>query len=138
MEINSLRCVLQIIFLVHIRHENNRELKSLALMDTHYPYNIIILGHGVRLSHVHLIFLQLINIPQKIEQTVQACIFVLGRLVHKHVKIRHPALSVFLRCRIDYIFRIVYEVFYQLMDWHIGSLLSVCVRKIKEFVDFDG
>ncbi len=69
-------------------HKNHRKFQPLALVNRHNPHRIGILPHNLRFPVIHLIFLQLVNIADKMVQPMVTALFIRSRLFQKHKKIR--------------------------------------------------
>ncbi|MBT9154252.1 MAG: hypothetical protein DDT39_00921 [Firmicutes bacterium] len=69
-------------------HKNHRKLQPLALMHRHYPYYIVVLAAGVRLTEVTLPFLQTLNKSKKPKQPFVRRSFKLVAAVKQRPEVR--------------------------------------------------
>ena len=83
----SLR-ILRVKSLPHSRGKYHGELKSLALVNTHDPHCVGLFVQNSRLSVVHVIFLQLLDIADEIKQPLIARPLEGCRFLREHLHIR--------------------------------------------------
>ncbi len=77
----------QIEFTIQSRHKADRKLQTFTFMDRHDPDNIRLLGKKGRFSKIHIIFLQLLHIADKLKQPMITGRFKFHRLFQQHFQI---------------------------------------------------
>ena len=129
--------ILPVELLSHSCQKNNREFQSFALMDTHDPHGVIFLSHCGRLAEIGIIFLEIFNISDKMEQPLVAGLLIFRRFLHQHIQVRPPGLSCRHRRDIIIIAGFLIQPVNQLMDRQIGSkptkLLQLFKKAIQTF-----
>ena len=99
MDHNACRGILNVEPLSHSGHNHNREFQSFTLMDTHQTNCIRLLIVKPGFPKVYIIFLELINITDKmIQSLITGCLKCLCP-GDQHIKIRAPSFSFFQNAR---------------------------------------
>ena len=71
----------------HAGDKDHRKFQTLALVDTHNLHCIFIFGKNVRLPEIHLVFLQILYIPDKVKETPIAGTLIIPGLLKKHQQV---------------------------------------------------
>ena len=74
----------------HPCRKDNRKLQSLTFVDAHDPHRIFLFSTDIDLTKIHLIFLQLFHIPDKIKQPTVTGALIFHGFFHQHLQICLP------------------------------------------------
>ena len=127
-ENNGILAVLLIDLMMHSCCKYNRKFQSLTFMDTHDAHYIRIFAQSVRLSEIHLIPLQLVDITDKMKQSAIACGLICGRLRQQHLQIRFSFFSIRPRTDIGKISSLTKQLIDQIVHRQFPFALSKIVQ----------
>ena len=129
---NTLLDILHIKLLAHTDNKDNRELQSLTFMNAHQIDNIHLIVHQTGLAVVNIIFLQLLNITNKVEETLVTGALKCHSLFYQHFQIRRTLLSTRKGRCIIHITGIVQQSPKQCMNlriWHLLTIMFIGIQK---------
>ena len=100
----------------HARGKYHREFQSFAVMDTHDLHGSTVRARQRRLAEIHLVFLHLLYIPDKMKQPVIADLLVILRFLKQHLHIGDPLLPARERPHLVHISGLFHDLPQEFMD----------------------
>ena len=121
--------------LAHACHKHDRKFQALTLMDAHDPHRIGLFVRNIGLPVVHIVFLKLLDITHKIEQSFVATPFKCRRLFHQHLQVGRTLFAPRHCGNIQTVPGVLHDLPEQLMDCrkgnHIPKMLQLPVKCVQ-------